>query len=425
MKSGSKLSNLENEVLNSLIEGFKTKFPVQALALFMPKYKNASNNINLIYPNTDKYFELKNSFINDRVVYFNEHEYTTSNLFSPSHYWKSYELGGIEIILENLGIKMEEVQGLADFVFPIRKIPVIGLLINPFSSRDGAVTRELVRFSDKDQKRLGDFLHPYHERIRDITLAKSEATIEILEELFGDSGLTETPHLEEYPHLKEYEAESFLKEKEGKFGGDFIKALGNNREILYFLGDVSGHSVYASRLNYSLRNSLITLTVDNIPKLNHLMNKLNVITMKSVQEGRFQKEKFVTAFAFKADKQGNLSYSSAGHKGYVLRNNGSIDSLENDLSSNFPLGLFTNGTYTSNQTKLSQGDIIAVWSDGYYETQNLDGELFGNQRVLDCLKEYRMNSLKEIIDNLEGKVKEFSSYNFDDDRSILLVRYLG
>ena len=411
------LSNLEHEVLDSLIEGFKTRFPVQKVALFLPQEENKAK---LIYPNEN--FTIKNSFINDIFTYYNEHEYTAINFFPSSSYWKSYELNGIETILEHQNLKRDEILGLANFVFPIKNIPVVGLLINPFVPKEGVITREIVKFSDKDQKRLEDFLQYYKEKVKVIELAKSEATIEVLEELFSFPKLMKTNHLDNY------EAESFLEQKDGKFGGDFIESLLINKpvnnEVIYFLGDVSGHSIYESKLNYSLRNSLLTLTLNNISKLNHLMDKLNLITIKLTQKEKSQENKFVTAFTFKADKQGNLFYSSAGHKGYVLRNNGSIDSLENDLSSNFPLG-FTNGTYTSNQTKLSKGDIAAVWSDGYYEIQNSEGELLGNQRVIDCLKEHRKKSLNEIIFNLEKNVKQFSSYNFNDDRSILLVRYLG
>jgi len=236
------------------------------------------------------------------------------------------------------------------------------------------------------------------------------------EQMFGFPGLIKTPS------IKECEAESFLEQKVGNFGGDFLYAAVKDNKALYFLGDVMGKSIPASGLNSCLRNSIALLAIDNIPELERLMYSLNSMALKTEREGLF-----ATGFAFTVDKNGELVYSGAAHEAYILRTDGSYQRLK---AESFPLGTIEGTEYKAQKIKLEPGDTIAVWSDGYSENMNANKDIMRDERVVEHLAKYPKQSLKDMIKNLETKAAAFSSEgrgypDFPDDRTVLLVRYKG
>lgn len=410
-----KLSNIENTLLSSLVEGFKTKMPFEAIALFLPRgginehyevgyYPYLSN------PDIDKNILIsKNSFVHNRAKNYLDHEFISPIFHTKYSNWKKWELNSLEEILNYWNIEKNNVKGVIDFVFPIRKIPIVGLLVNPLDAREGVISRKVVSFTDKDLRRLNDFLHSYYERAIDIEKTASELKVSFYEEKIS------APEIKNF--FKEYEVDGFSKPVGGKVGGDFVFSTMKNDEVLYFLGDISGHSIKESVLNNDLRKVLLTLTLKKIPSLEELIGDFNEMFF----ELRDQEAQFVTFFGIKLCKDGNFEYSSSGHKAYLLRNN-NYETLE---STQAFLGSEKNLKCVGIREKFNRGECLFVWTDGISETTNSSNEILGDEKVLEYLIKNKTEDLSLIKNGLEKYVKSFSSDNINDDISFLGIRYNG
>jgi sigma-B regulation protein RsbU (phosphoserine phosphatase) len=114
-----------------------------------------------------------------------------------------------------------------------------------------------------------------------------------------------------------------------------------------------------------------------------------------------------------------LTYSNAAHCAPI------IVPRENDLRvltvsgtvigvNAFPFGQET--------VTLAPGDKVVFLSDGVFESRNSDGELFGEDRLYQTLRELRSFSLYDLVQGLYAKVMTFAEAQpADDDISILAL----
>ena len=76
--------------------------------------------------------------------------------------------------------------------------------------------------------------------------------------------------------------------------------------------------------------------------------------------------------------------------------------------------------------QLEKGDKLFVYTDGVPEATNAQGELFGNDRMLEALNEQPDASPQELLVNVRKAVDAFvgDAEQFDD-LTMLNFRYLG
>ena len=105
---------------------------------------------------------------------------------------------------------------------------------------------------------------------------------------------------------------------------------------------------------------------------------------------------FVTLFLALYDpKTGHLQYANGGHcLPYIVSENGNLRQLEN-LSG--PLvGAMPNLPYIDFEDQLAPGDRIFIYTDGLTEAMNATKELYGEQRLAQCLKLHAQDHPKAL-----------------------------
>ncbi|MGE5246258.1 MAG: SpoIIE family protein phosphatase [Betaproteobacteria bacterium] len=136
---------------------------------------------------------------------------------------------------------------------------------------------------------------------------------------------------------------------------------------------------------------------------------------------RAVESKFLTTFYGIIGPDGSLTYSNAGHNAPVLVTASGPRRLE---TGGTVLGLFEQAVFDEETLRLAPGDFVVVFSDGVTEALNLDGEEFGDRRLLDVIEGHRNGSPQEIVNGLLASVREFSAGAVQsDDVTIMLVRY--
>lgn len=90
---------------------------------------------------------------------------------------------------------------------------------------------------------------------------------------------------------------------------------------------------------------------------------------------------------------------------------------------NLPLGVSEREIYEQMHVALDPGDVLLFYSDGLTETRNSAGELFGVERLAECLRVNGHLEPDELIDQIRQAAVVFSnSERFGDDLTCVAVR---
>lgn len=133
---------------------------------------------------------------------------------------------------------------------------------------------------------------------------------------------------------------------------------------------------------------------------------------------------FASVFFGLLDTQtGNLSYVNAGHEApMIFRQNEEVDLL--DITGGV-VGLFPAANFTVETTTLNKGDLIFTYTDGINEAKNLDGQQFGEERILKASVpkenniETFLGTILDAVQNFRGKAEQ------SDDITMLALKYLS
>jgi sigma-B regulation protein RsbU (phosphoserine phosphatase) len=85
-----------------------------------------------------------------------------------------------------------------------------------------------------------------------------------------------------------------------------------------------------------------------------------------------------------------------------------------------PLGIFPSGDFASSEVRTEQGDVFALYTDGFLEPANAAGEEFGLARLQAEFQKHGKEPLDAICQSLQESVARHG-VQFDD-QSLLLIR---
>ena len=117
----------------------------------------------------------------------------------------------------------------------------------------------------------------------------------------------------------------------------------------------------------------------------------------------------------------SLQWLSAGHGPMFLYRAESKEVDELDATT-MPLGIMDDVEFKPvRKIALARGDILAVGTDGIWETINPDGEMFGSERVGQLLKDTAKDSAEEIVTSILLAVEAFRGQAPKDDDLTLII----
>lgn len=205
-------------------------------------------------------------------------------------------------------------------------------------------------------------------------------------------------------------------------GGDYYDALPVAAESpdhphLLCVADVSGKGLPASLLMSNIQATLRAL-LGRMPSLTELAAHTNNLLYATTPAN-----KYVTAILVEIDPvSGVCRYVNAGHTdGLLLRADGEAVWLK---ATGTPLGLIPQMPYDEESFVLQPGDIVAMYSDGVSEAQNVQEEEFSETRVADLLREYKHESAQALVARTFEEVDRFAGAapQFDDITLLILKR---
>jgi sigma-B regulation protein RsbU (phosphoserine phosphatase) len=198
---------------------------------------------------------------------------------------------------------------------------------------------------------------------------------------------------------------------------DFLPLPGG--EIGIAIGDVSGKGVPAALLMSNLQAALRgRMFAGHEPE--RVVEDVNREICRNTGD-----ESFISFFLGQLrPESGSLRYTNAGHNAPVLvRQDGRIELLEDG---GLLLGIFPEATYEVGSVELEPGDVLALYTDGVTEASNPEGDMFGEERLMETLTRHRDASAPELHRRLLAEVQRFQAGNVpDDDLTLVLVKRMA
>jgi phosphoserine phosphatase RsbU/P len=201
-------------------------------------------------------------------------------------------------------------------------------------------------------------------------------------------------------------------------GGDYYDYIELNQdELLICMADVSGKGMSAALLMSNFQANLHA-KAPSVKSLKELVISLNASVNKSAKG-----EKFITVFlAIVNTRTQIIHYVNAGHNQPILYINGEFTVLDQGTTG---LGMFEELPFLNEgMTYFPKGAILFCYTDGIVEQENLQGEIFGLEKITSLVKDnadvYTMKDLHfRMIDNFNLFSKNAETL---DDVTLLSLR---
>ena len=205
---------------------------------------------------------------------------------------------------------------------------------------------------------------------------------------------------------------------------DFLN-LGENKVGLV-LGDVSGKGISAALLMAAIQSALRAQFYDGFAPTSgspakalstaEVVSRLNVQLYESTP-----REKYVTFFfAIYDAATRSLTYTNAGHLPPVLLRRARVERLN---VGGTVVGLFSPMTYEQEEVQIQPGDLLVAFTDGITEPENIYGEEFGEERVLQVVRRARNVSPQTLTEEIYRSVSDWTgSPELQDDMTMLVAR---
>lgn len=189
----------------------------------------------------------------------------------------------------------------------------------------------------------------------------------------------------------------------------------NEDNIGFYISDVSGHGIAASMMTMFIRQTMRAIKDDILSPAVVLTELHRRFLLLNLEE-----DKYFTIFYGVYNKVTHqFKYANAGHNCIPIRyNDKGLDFLK---TTGFPIAkLFSEMKYDEKKIQLQQGDKILFYTDGITEAKDETGKEFGEEGVIQIIKDKPDNVLEEIEKNVINHNWEYQ----EDDYALVLMEVI-
>lgn len=207
--------------------------------------------------------------------------------------------------------------------------------------------------------------------------------------------------------------------------GDYFDYLGmvdsDNPSLTVAVGDISGHGVDAALLMTTAR-AFLRMRAAQPGTPTQIVTEMN----RHLSDDLDGSGRFMTLFYLNLDPGQRMArWVRAGHDPamiYCPVHDAFTELGGEDVG--LPLGVSRDSRYSAERTELHPGQIIAIGTDGIWEAQNPDGEMFGKERFKAVVRKHAHADAQEILDAVFEAVRLYSGFTHpDDDVTLVIIKY--
>ncbi|HEX4809111.1 MAG TPA: SpoIIE family protein phosphatase [Bryobacteraceae bacterium] len=207
--------------------------------------------------------------------------------------------------------------------------------------------------------------------------------------------------------------------------GDMLNYfMADDRHLVFYHLDVSGHGIPAALLSVTLSKTLIPLPGSPSIRSNSLDGRLELVSPPDVMaelNSRFQAEDdtyFTMIYGILDVFTRELRFCQAGHPAPVLIRRHSAPAVLG--KGGFPVGMVPGMTYEEVRLEMQAGDRLILYSDGLSECENAAGIRYEQERLMEMLDQNRDGSLEALMNGIREALGAWRGQaEFADDVSVL------
>jgi sigma-B regulation protein RsbU (phosphoserine phosphatase) len=213
-----------------------------------------------------------------------------------------------------------------------------------------------------------------------------------------------------------------------RIDGDFYDFFKHRDDCLdIIVGDVMGKGIPAALLGAATKSHFLQALsrLISLAAPGTLPEPKDIVTLAHSEVARqlIELESFVTVCYARFDLQNNrVDFVDCGHTTTIhfQARTGTCAMLQGE---NLPLGVSEKEIYEQTRVALHTGDVLLFYSDGLTETRNSAGELFGIERLAECVRTHGRLEPEQLIDQIRQAAVAFSnSETFGDDLTCVAVK---
>ena len=210
-----------------------------------------------------------------------------------------------------------------------------------------------------------------------------------------------------------------------ELAGDFLNIIQlNENELGIYVMDVMGHGVPAALLSFSVSRNLSPMAGSDSIVLKsgqqdpvspvEVLTNLNTLYPFLANNNRF----FTLLYGILDLRDSRFRYACGGHPGPLIF---SSDGQIQDLTENsFPIGIVEEAGFEQAEIKLNPGDRMYLYSDGFIEETNTNGELFDINQFQESLKNNDASTIDKSIEQaVDAIIAWHGDEHLSDDLSII------
>ena len=202
---------------------------------------------------------------------------------------------------------------------------------------------------------------------------------------------------------------------------DYIEAGREGERLGIVIGDAASKGVGAAAEAMYISGALRMASSFEI-KITPLMRRMNKLVNKI-----FEDDKFASLFygELLTHKSGLFLYANAGHNPPIFykAETGETELLD---TTGPLLGPAPNAPYYIESINFQKSDILLLFSDGITETADTKFSQYGDERLINKLKEVSSLSPKEIVITiLEDVVKYSKNGSYTDDKTLVVIKKIS
>lgn len=201
-----------------------------------------------------------------------------------------------------------------------------------------------------------------------------------------------------------------------ELGGDLYDFLtyGKDRHVLA-IGDVSGKGAPAALYGALAMGTLRSLAPQRLSP-SEMLKKLNVLLLERKIEAHF----ITLTYCVWEPKTRTMRLANAGMPLPVLVRGQSARAIH---AEGVPLGLLDQVEHEEMSLTLQKGDVLAMFSDGLVEANDLRRREFGNRRLENLLRDHAHRNPPEIIDKIFQELGRFEQGRSPlDDETLMVIK---
>ena len=201
-------------------------------------------------------------------------------------------------------------------------------------------------------------------------------------------------------------------------GGDLYGYLLKGDNLYFCLGDVSGKGVPASLFMAQVTRLFRTLANQQIPPAD-ICTQMN----EALSGEENPTSMFVTLFIGLVNlTTGHLSFCNAGHNPPVI-GGGEHHGDFLPMLPNFPIGVMPGLLFEGEEIDSIKGRPLFIYTDGLNEAENRQHEQFGDDRLLDILRNTHFENARQVIETLAAEVEHHrDGADPNDDLTMMCLR---